>query len=215
MPDILCQTSPYEKPDRHHLPDDCRVSWKCGDGREDATTRTKERSFMKKFYAAVVIACFALIPATGAYSSELKIVHTDSEWKDGKGDVPNKGICAKHGGDGWSPSLNVENIPKSTVSLRILFTDDDYGDEGGHGVFRVKIDGKKSYTIPSFGGPKYSTPLPKDMQSEGDHHCMDCQARYYLGPCSGGRNHTYRVNIYAKDVDNKTLSKGTILLGRF
>ena len=21
---------PYEKPDRHHLPDDCRASWKCG-----------------------------------------------------------------------------------------------------------------------------------------------------------------------------------------
>jgi hypothetical protein len=28
---------------------------------------------MKKFYAAVVIACFALIPATGAYSSELTL----------------------------------------------------------------------------------------------------------------------------------------------
>jgi len=25
------ETFPYEKPDRHHLPDDCRVSWKCGD----------------------------------------------------------------------------------------------------------------------------------------------------------------------------------------
>jgi hypothetical protein len=22
---------PYEKPDRHTLPDDCRASWKCGD----------------------------------------------------------------------------------------------------------------------------------------------------------------------------------------
>ena len=22
---------PYEKPDRHHMPDDCRASWKCGD----------------------------------------------------------------------------------------------------------------------------------------------------------------------------------------
>ena len=22
---------PYEKPDRHHLPDDCRASWKCGE----------------------------------------------------------------------------------------------------------------------------------------------------------------------------------------
>ena len=22
---------PYEKPDRHHLPDDCLASWECGD----------------------------------------------------------------------------------------------------------------------------------------------------------------------------------------
>jgi hypothetical protein len=30
VPDIPCQTFPYEKPDRHHLPDDCRASWTCG-----------------------------------------------------------------------------------------------------------------------------------------------------------------------------------------
>jgi hypothetical protein len=26
---------PYEKRHRHHLPDPCRVSWKCGDGYQE------------------------------------------------------------------------------------------------------------------------------------------------------------------------------------
>ena len=30
-PDIFCDTSPHEKPDCHHLPDHCRVSWECGE----------------------------------------------------------------------------------------------------------------------------------------------------------------------------------------
>ena len=153
------------------------------------------------------------ITATMSWAAELTIVHTDPEWKDGKGDVPDKGICLKHNGKSWSPSLKISGIPVSAKSIRLMFTDDDYGSEGGHGDFTVKLNGQTTIEIPPIGGEKDY--LPANITGGNGHHCGNCYPEDYLGPCSGGRGHTYRVNIDARDAEQKILAEGTILLGNF
>ena len=43
-----------------------------------------------------------------------------------KKDVPEKGICSKHGGGNLTPSLEISEIPTSSKTLRFMFTDDDH-----------------------------------------------------------------------------------------
>ena len=59
-------------------------------------------------------------------------------------------------GKGLSPSIQISNIPAGTVKLLVNFTDLDYGDEGGHGGFEVKVSGENSIVFPSMEG---GTPL--------------------------------------------------------
>lgn len=167
---------------------------------------------MRKVFG-ILLGIAIIMPATMSRAAELTIVHTDPAWKDGKGDVPEKGICLKHDGKSWSPSLKISGIPSDAKSIRLLFTDDDFGDEGGHGDFTIKLNGQGTLKIPSIGGDKDF--LPKNVIGGNGHHCDSCSEKDYLGPCSGGRGNTYRVNIYAKDKDGKDLAKGTILLGNF
>ena len=166
---------------------------------------------MLTFCVTILITGLLLMKQTKA--TELTIVHTDAEWKDGKGDVPDKGVCLKHGGKSWSPSLKISGIPGAAKSIRLRFTDDDYGNEGGHGDFTVKLNGQTTIEIPPIGGGKNY--LPANITGGNGHHCYSCSEGDYLGPCSGGRGHTYRVNIYVRDAEQETLAKGTILLGNF
>ena len=92
------------------------------------------------------IAVFSI--ASLSWASDLKIVHTDPEWKNGEGNVPEKGICSKHGGGNLTPSLEIRGIPTSSKTLRFMFTDDDHGDEGGHGDFTLQL--KSEITMPTF-----------------------------------------------------------------
>ena len=146
-----------------------------------------------------------------SWAAELKVSHTDPEWGEGRGDVPNKGICSRHRGDNLSPALAVSGIPKNAQTLRLMFTDDNYGSEGGHGDFILKLNGESEINIPSFKDGS----LPSNMVGGNGHHCSVCPEDDYLGPCSGGRGHTYRVNIYALDSKNKVITKTTIVLGKF
>ena len=165
---------------------------------------------MKNVFGLIVLFCvFTMAPLSLA--AELTIVHTDPEWEDGKGDVPGKGICHKHGGKGYTPALEISGIPNNALTLRLLFTDDDYGEEGGHGDFILKLNGEIDIKIPSFKDGS----LPSNMTGGNGHMCMSCFESDYLGPCSGGKSHTYRVNIYARDSEKSVLAKGTILLGNF
>ena len=155
-----------------------------------------------------------LVLATAAplsWAAELRAVHTDQEWNEGKGNVPQKGICSRHGGDNLTPGLAVSGIPKNARLLRLLFTDDNYGSEGGHGEFILKLDGESEIQIPSFKDGS----LPPNMSGGNGHHCSFCPETDYLGPCSGGRWHTYRVNIYALDSEGEVVTKTTTLLGIF
>jgi len=94
-----------------------------------------------------------------------------------------------------------------------MFTDADYGSEGGHGDFSVKLNRKTTIEIPPMCEDKDY--LPENITGGNGHHCGSCGERDYLGPCSGGQGHTYRVNIYVRDSEKNILARGTILLGNF
>ena len=138
---------------------------------------------------------------------------TDDEWNNGKGKVPDKGICLKHGGESWSPSIKISGIPDAAKSIRLLFTDDNWGKKGGHGDLTFKLNGQSMIEIPPIGGDKNY--LPANVTGGNGNHCSSCKEEDYLGPCSGGRNHTYRVIVYAISAEEDILAKGTVLLGQF
>ena len=153
------------------------------------------------------------ITATISLAADLNIVHTDAEWNNGKGKVPDKGICLKHGGESWSPSIKISGIPDAAKSIRLLFTDDNWGKKGGHGDLTFRLNGQSMIEIPPIGGDKNY--LPANITGGNGNHCSSCKEEDYLGPCSGGRNHTYRVIVYAISAEEDILAKGTVLLGQF
>ena len=165
---------------------------------------------MNKFLAAFSIIVY-ISAVSLSQAADLKVAHTDPEWENGEGDVPEKGICSKHSGENLTPALEISGIPRSAKTLRLMFTDDDYGDEGGHGDFALNLNGQSSVKIPSFADGS----VPSNMVGGNGHHCSDCDETDYLGPCSGGKGHTYRVNIYALDDKKNVLGEGTVLLGNF
>ena len=151
--------------------------------------------------------------ATMSCASDLIVIHTDIDWKDGNGKVPKKGICLKYGGESLSPPMQISGIPDGAETIRLLFTDDKYGREGGHGDFTVKLNGQSSIELPPFGGD--TNYLPANIIGGNGNHCYSCKETDYLGPCSGGRNHTYRVIVHATNAEEVILATGTVLLGQF
>ena len=151
--------------------------------------------------------------ATMSCASDLIVIHTDIDWKDGNGKVPKKGICLKYGGESLSPPMQISGIPDGAETIRLLFTDDNYGREGGHGDFTVKLNGQSSIELPPFGGD--TNYLPDNIIGGNGNHCYSCKETDYLGPCSGGRNHTYRVIVHATNAEEVILATGTVLLGQF
>ena len=140
--------------------------------------------------------------ATMSCASDLIVIHTDIDWKDGNGKVPKKGICLKYGGESLSPPMQISGIPVGAETIRLLFTDDKYGREGGHEDFTVKLNGQSSIELPPFGGD--TNYLPANIIGGNGNHCYSCKETDYLGPCSGGRNHTYRVIVHAKNAKHRT-----------
>jgi phosphatidylethanolamine-binding protein (PEBP) family uncharacterized protein len=165
----------------------------------------------RNIFKSVLISLFCVSVSFSASAADLTLSHLDPAWKDGKGDVPEKGLCKRDGG-GMSPPIKVSGIPSETVKLLINFTDEDYGDEGGHGGFEFKIFGESEVTIPSIEGGVDK--MPPNMKGVIEHHGGDRNnGTYYLGPCSGGRGNTYTVYIYAKDKADEELAKGKLSLG--
>ena len=167
---------------------------------------------MKKLL--VLATCFLFFTALAPSSSaaDLKVSFTDSTWSGST--VPDKGICKHRGGEGWSPALRISNIPDGAVKVELRFTDEDWDFEGFHGVVAVKVPaGGKSVDVPSFESE--TDTLPAGIESIRAHGCFQCGGGAYLGPCSGGRNHTYTVYVYAMNAKGETLAKGELSLGSY
>ena len=165
--------------------------------------------FWKVALSVFIICVFSSV----SVAADLKVVHTDPAWNDGKGDVPDKGICKKRMGKGLSPPIQISNIPAGTVKLLVNFTDLDYGDEGGHGGFEVKVSGENNIVFPSMEG-EANDKMPPNVTGVQPHHCFSCSGKYYLGPCSSGIGNNYVVYFYAKNAKGDTIAKGELKLGR-
>ena len=165
----------------------------------------------------VFIGLTLVMLSTGSQAGELALSHTDPAWKDGKGKVPDIGICEARnvGGKGMSPSIEVTGIPSGTVKLELHFTDENwYAGEGAHGVVGFPVPaGSKSVIVPSFKGE--TDKLPANIEAISSHEAQMLAGGVYLGPCSYGRGHNYTVYVYAKNADGKTLAKGKLPLGQY
>ena len=165
-----------------------------------------------------VLLVFLLCVSTSsfAFASEMSVSHTDADWNNGEGKVPKIGICKarKVGGKGMSPSIQVDGLPMGTVLLELYFTDEDWNSEGAHGVVSYKVSsGEQSLVIPSFKGETNN--LPQNFKAISKHKARKLSDGIYLGPCSGGKGHTYVVYIYAKDKKGKKLAKAKLSLGKY
>ena len=123
--------------------------------------------------------------STGSQAGELALSHTDPAWKDGKGKVPDIGICEARnvGGKGMSPSIEITGIPSGTVKLELHFTDEDWhAGEGAHGVVGFPVPaGSKSVIVPSFKGE--TDKLPANIEAISSHEAQMLAGGVYLGPC--------------------------------
>ncbi len=167
---------------------------------------------MKKMLVPALCFLFSMALASASSAADLKVSLMDSAWNGSA--VPDKGICKYKDGEGMSPALRISNIPAGAAKVELHFTDEDWDSEGFHGVVAVKVPaGGKSVDVPSFEG---ETPkLPSGIESIRSHGCFDCDSGAYLGPCSGGRDHTYTVYVYAMDAKGETLAKGELTLGSY
>ena len=169
-----------------------------------------------KILSGVMLGLTMVMLSTASLAGKLTLSHTDPAWKDGKGDVPQIGICRARGdgGKGMSPSIKVTGIPTGTVKLELHFTDEDWSGEGAHGVVGFKVPtGSNSVIVPSFKGE--TDKLPANIEALSSHEGTMLAGGVYLGPCSGGQYHDYTVYVYAKNADGKKLAKGKLPLGEY
>ena len=89
---------------------------------------------LKKLNAIFLFMFLAISPwitPNNAFADDLKVQHLDGSW-DGK-TIPKNGVCLRRGGEGFSPKIGISMMPEETKSIRLIFTDLNYGKEGGHG----------------------------------------------------------------------------------
>ena len=165
---------------------------------------------MSKWFLVLVVAAVMSASPAVSWAGELTLRHGGEGW-DGA-TVPNRGICTRRGGEGWSPEIVIGALPKDAVAVELRFTDEDWNEEGAHGIVRIPIDpGVDTLTVPSFQGE--TDALPEGMSAIASHQCGKCGGGVYLGPCSGGREHAYVVNAYALDANGSVLASGLLALG--
>ena len=142
-----------------------------------------------------------------------KIEFVDSMW-DGK-TIPDEQQCPSKG-DGvnpHTPKLKITNLPKGTNYLLMVITDEDYGQSGDHGIFRLKIpSGATEIIFPRIYQLKEEMP-PGVTIEKGNRWVMG--VGHYLSPCSGGRNHNYYSDIVAYGEGDKKLGENYIDWGRY
>ncbi len=153
-----------------------------------------------------------------AQSTSLNVSFADKSWD---GNIVPAGMhCAKHGGNGSSPALNVSNIPADANRVVVAFSNGAYKklDNGGHGIIGMRIAaGTKEITFPSIA--ENITDMPKGIYiisaQKGD---WGKDGAAYMAPCSGGKGSRYYATVRAvqeKDGADIELGKTDIELGKY
>ena len=150
----------------------------------------------------------------------LQVAFADPQW-DGR-TVPVGQRCRWAGGNGSTPPLRVDGIPRAANDLLVEFSDRSYFlmDHGGHGEIGLWLRGTPaSVTIPAVAGE--SLELPEGMFVERKHQgWLRGHGGAYLPPCSGGRGHRYYATVKAvyKSADggeSRLLGEQNIELGEY
>ncbi|WP_112310048.1 YbhB/YbcL family Raf kinase inhibitor-like protein [Pseudogemmobacter bohemicus] len=164
--------------------------------------------------SALRIALCALalqIPGIAAAKIGVKL---GAPW-DGKS-VPAGQQCALDGGKGGTPPMQVSGLPEGAAMVVLSFNDQSYkplSKGGGHGQIGFAVSGKQA-SLPSVPGMTKKLPggatVVKKAKSKGKYASPG-----YLPPCSGGKGHSYTVDVTALDAKGKALESVTIGIGRY
>lgn len=170
--------------------------------------------------AGLLGACTSASYRSVANPVRLQVAFADPQW-DGR-TVPAGQRCRWAGGNGSTPPLRVDNIPRGANALLVAFSDRSYFlmDHGGHGEIGLWLHGTPaSVTIPAVAGE--SLELPEGMFVERKHQgWLRGHGGAYLPPCSGGRGHRYYATVKAvyKAADggeSRLLGEQSIELGEY
>ena len=142
-----------------------------------------------------------------------KISFMDPMW-DGK-KLPSGMECSRQSGQNpHTPKLKITNLPNGTSYLRMVITDESYGGEGFHGIFRIKVPkGASEIVIPRIY--EQAKKLPAGIELERGNGSPGGSQGHYLPPCSGGRNHNYYAEILPYNDSDEKLKENYIDFGRY
>ncbi len=163
--------------------------------------------------AALALAALTL-PAFA--QSELTVSFADPAWT---GDtIPEGQQCRLHGGDGFTPALEVSGLPEGTTQINVEFNDESYAPlskDGGHGIIGFAVTPVEgTATLPSV--PGYSTDLPEGASVvAAARPGPPYDSVGYLPPCSGGSGNTYAAVVRALTADGTEVGNGRIVLGKY
>lgn len=170
--------------------------------------------------AGLLGACTSASYRPVANPVRLQVAFADPQW-DGR-TVPVGQRCRWAGGNGSTPALRVDSIPRGANALLVEFSDRSYFlmNHGGHGEIGLWLRGTPaSVTIPAVAGE--SLELPEGMFVERKHQgWLRGHGGAYLPPCSGGRGHRYYATVKAvyKAADggeSRLLGEQSIELGEY
>jgi len=174
-------------------------------------------AFLAFSVAALSVPAFAGDSSKSGQISALSLSFAEEAW-DGK-KVPTGQQCQKFGGNGQTPKINVNDIPRGTEALIFEYSDHNYrpNDHGGHGKIGYKLRGEtKAVTVPAIAG--HSFELPKDFFLVEAHRGKGWDLEgAYMPPCSGGNGHIYYVTVKAvndlKETSYRLVGEGRIDMG--
>jgi len=130
-------------------------------------------------------------------SNSLSVTLADPNWGGEK--IPDGQQCQKFKGNGSTPRIRVNNIPKGTNAIVVEYSDKTYKamDNGGHGKIGYFIDERmEEVTIPPIKGHSFELPKSFFIVAPQQAPKWD-KAGAYLPPCSGGKGNKYVAKVKA------------------
>ncbi|MFN0264426.1 hypothetical protein ACKTEK_11165 [Tepidamorphus sp. 3E244] len=138
-------------------------------------------------------------------SKIMTIAFADARWDEEK--IPKGEQCKALRGDGSTPALSVNGIPKgtSTVTASYQATSGDKSKRGDMGVIGYKANGWTNMLLPSVPGETRSVPNATVVSPAPGY-------AGYLPPCRKGVS--YEVTVQALDSSGRALATKTVSIGK-
>jgi len=172
------------------------------------------KSILLSFVTIIAVSTMVIPFHLSALAAEVhKIAFMDSKW-DGKS-IPDGQICTAQGGENpHTPKLKITNLPSGTNYLLMIITDEDAGENGAHGIFRLEVpSGATEVIFP----PIHETAkaMPPGVTLEKREGWVMSRGGHYLPPCSNRRNHNYYSDITAFGEGDKKITNNYIDWGKY